>query len=75
LPRWLRRALFLGILGLFPVLGLVAGIPAILVGRHALQLISESEGELFGRGFARTGIVLGVISLVEAIGFFVIVYA
>ena len=70
-----RNSFVLGILGLVPVLGLVAGIPAVLVGRHALRLIADSRGESSGRGLARLGIALGVISVLEAIAFFVHVYA
>ena len=70
-----RNALVLGIVGLFPVLGLVAGIPAILMGRHALRVIADSQGELSGRAVARAGMALGAISVLEAIAFFVYVYA
>jgi hypothetical protein len=70
-----RNALVLGILGLFPVLGLVAGIPAIVVGRHALRLIADSRGEVSGHRVAQVGIWLGAVSVLEAITFFVLVYA
>ena len=49
-----------------PVLGALfffaclSGVPAILLGRHALRDIDLSKGRLRGRGMAVAGIVLGV---------------
>lgn len=57
-----RRAfptLVLGILSLF--LGLLAGIPAIVIGRGALRDIDGARGEVGGRGLVVTGLVLGVV--------------
>jgi hypothetical protein len=57
-----RKALALGVLGIFP-LSILAGIPAIFVGAHALRRIKASAGSLTGRGFAWTGIILGSLSV------------
>ena len=57
-----RNALVLGILGIVPF-GVLAGIPAIVTGRHALRRIEASDGTLSGRGMARVAIVLGWLSV------------
>jgi hypothetical protein len=58
-----RNAAILGILGIFP-LSILSGIPAIIVGAHALQRIDASDGTLRGRAAAWCGIVLGCLSFV-----------
>jgi hypothetical protein len=57
-----RNALILGVLAIVPF-GVLTGIPAIVVGRHSLRRIEMSDGALEGRGLARTGIVLGWVSV------------
>jgi hypothetical protein len=61
-----RNALTLGLLSL--LLGVLAGIPAIWVGREALQRINVADGALRGRWAAWTGIVLGCLGVVMTIG-------
>ena len=56
-----RKALILGLLGIFP-LSIVAGIPAIFVGVHAVRVIKASEGDLKGVRTAWCGVVLGCLS-------------
>ena len=56
-----RTALTLGLFSL--VVGALAGIPAIWVGRKALQRIDTSDGALRGRWAAWTGIVLGGVGV------------
>lgn len=59
-----RRALaslILGISGLF--FSIVAGIPAIILGRQSLAEIKKSSGNLSGEGMAMAGQVLGWISV------------
>jgi hypothetical protein len=56
-----RNALILGLLSI--PLGFLAGIPAIVVGAHALRLIKVSDGALRGRGPAWCGIVLGCLGV------------
>ena len=48
------------VLGLFFFLPCLSGVPAILLGRHALSDIRASGGRLRGRATAIVGIVLGV---------------
>jgi uncharacterized protein DUF4190 len=67
-----RNALVLGILAL--PLSILTGIPAILVGRHALRIIDESDGALQGRRSAWCGIVLGFLSVAVAVVFLVRTY-
>jgi hypothetical protein len=59
LSRKAVAALILG--GLTLVLPIVAAIPAILLAIRALKEISARQGQLTGKGFAITGLVLGVI--------------
>jgi hypothetical protein len=56
-----RTALTLGLLSL--VLSVLAGIPAIWVGRKALKDINAADGALRGRWAAWTGIVFGCLSV------------
>jgi hypothetical protein len=63
-----RKALTLGVLGLFP-LSILTGIPAIFLGAHALRRIRASAGTLTGRSFAWTGIVLGSLSVPAFLAF------
>ena len=65
-----NNALFLGLLGLIPVFGVLAGIPAVVMGRHALQFLSTSDDSgdpRRGRRVAQVAIGLGVVSIVEAL--------
>ncbi len=67
-----RNALILGILGV--PLSILAGIPAILVGAHALRRIAASNGALRGRGIAWCGIVLGSLSVVAFVAALYVIY-
>jgi protein-S-isoprenylcysteine O-methyltransferase Ste14 len=60
-----RNALTLGLLSL--VLGVLAGAPAIWVGRNALQEIKAADGALRGRWAAWTGIMLGCVGIAGTI--------
>jgi hypothetical protein len=62
-----RNALILGVLSI--PLGVLAGIPAIFVGAHALRLIDVSGGILRGRVAAWCGIALGCLSIVTSSAF------
>ena len=56
-----RNALTLGLLSL--VLGVLAGVPAVWVGRQALHHLDAADGALRGRWAAWTGIVLGCLGV------------
>jgi hypothetical protein len=60
-----RNALTLGVLSL--ILGVLTGIPAIWVGRKALQHINAADGAVRGRSAAWTGIALGCVGVVVTI--------
>jgi Domain of unknown function (DUF4190) len=64
-------ALLLGMLSV-TCFGLLAGVPAIILGAAARREIDASQGRLGGRGLAASGIVLGFfgtgLSLVLAVG-------
>ena len=67
-----RNALILGILAI--PLGILTGIPAIVVGVHALRIIDASEGALEGRRTAWSGIVLGGLSVAAFIAILYAIY-
>ncbi|HEX3931583.1 MAG TPA: DUF4190 domain-containing protein [Nocardioides sp.] len=69
-----RNALILGVLGIVP-LSILAGIPAIVMGRHALRRIDASEGPLGGRTTARWAIALGCVSVLIFVAAMVAIYA
>ena len=54
-------SLVLGILAMFP-LGLLAGIPAIILGHVSRKSIRESFGRLKGDGMALAGLIMGYLS-------------
>jgi hypothetical protein len=58
--RSATTALVLGILGLV-VCPLVLSIPALVIGRKAVQEIDASNGQLGGRGNAQAGYILGIV--------------
>jgi hypothetical protein len=60
-----RTALTLGLLSL--LFSVVTGIPAVWVGRKALQHIEAADGASKGRWAAWTGIVLGCLSVVTLV--------
>jgi type II secretory pathway pseudopilin PulG len=55
-------SLILGILAIFP-LGLLAGIPAVVLGHLAKANIRKGLGRLKGDGMATAGLIMGYISL------------
>ena len=59
-------SLVLGILSIFS-LSILAGIPAIILGRMSRKNIRASAGRLTGEGMATAGIVMGWISVVLAV--------
>ena len=66
-----RNALLLGVLAI--PFSILAGVPAIVVGAHALRRIEASAGTLKGRGPAWCGIVLGAVSVIAfVVGAFLI---
>jgi hypothetical protein len=67
-----RNALTLGLLSL--VLGVLTGIPAIWVGRKALQHLNAADGALRGRGAAWTGIALGCLGVALTVGVWIILH-
>jgi hypothetical protein len=64
-----RNALTLGVLSM--VLGVLTGIPAIWVGRQALQHINAADGAAKGRWAAWTGIALGCLGVALTIGLWI----
>jgi type IV pilus assembly protein PilA len=55
-------SLILGILAMFP-LGLIAGIPAVVLGHLSRKSIRESRGRLKGDGMALAGLIMGYLSV------------
>ncbi|WP_212755402.1 DUF4190 domain-containing protein [Flexivirga aerilata] len=58
--------LILGILSI-PCCGLLTGIPAIIMGRNALQQIDASGGAIGGRGKVQAGYICGIVGTVLSI--------
>lgn len=65
-------SLVLGVVGLVAC-GILAGIPALVLGIISWRNIDESGGALGGRGLATAGIVLGILSVVASVVGIVIV--
>ncbi len=57
-------SLILGCLILFPILGFLFGLAAIILGIIALGKISKDKENFKGRGLAISGIILGAIGVV-----------
>ena len=64
-------SMILGILGLV-CCGLFAGVPALILGNMATKEIDNSGGMQTGRGMARAGVILGVISIVWSVISFIL---
>lgn len=62
-PREHQRATLIMILGILsiPCCGLFTGIPAIIMGRMALQEIDASGGAIGGRSKVNAGFICGII--------------
>jgi hypothetical protein len=58
---------YLGLLALFPVVGLVFGLLAVITGRIALRTLRQNP-HLLGRGRAIFGIVVGGLSVLLHVG-------
>ena len=70
-------ALVLGIIGMI-ICCLLAGIPAMILGRQAQREVDAAPEEYDGRGMATAGFVLGIISTVASaiyIAFIVVLIA
>src|SRR5207248_2298798 len=75
-------SLLLGLaaLGLLSLVGLplllgVAGVPALLLGLHAVRTINASDGRLRGRGLALAGMTLGTVGMtVTAAGVLLMIF-
>ena len=64
-------SLVLGILSI-TCLGLLAGIPAVILGTIAKRKIGESGGTIRGQGLATAGLVLGWVSIGISVAFFLL---
>lgn len=64
-----NKAIWALVLGILSILccGIVAGIPALILGRSAKAEIDASGGAQTGRGLAQAGFILGIISIVWTI--------
>lgn len=66
-------SLVLGIVGFLCCTFFVLGIGAVVTGFLARKQIAESQGRLKGGGMATAGLVLGAISIVLALAYWVLV--
>jgi hypothetical protein len=63
ISRLALASLILGILILSPLLGLLFGIAALILGAVALIRITASRGKLIGKEMAACGIILGMLGI------------
>jgi hypothetical protein len=68
-------SLVLGIVGLLCCTFFLLGIGAVVTGFLARKQIAESQGRLKGGGMATAGLVLGAVSIVLALAYWVLVLA
>ena len=61
-----------GILGLVTCL-MLPGIPAVICGHMALNRIADPSMRLGGRGMAIAGLIMGYLSLLFIVGFFMMI--
>lgn len=64
----------LGILGMV-LCCVFAGIPAIILGNSAKKEIDASQGMQEGRGMAMAGLILGIISTVLSVLYYILMGA
>lgn len=64
--------MILGIAGVLPCFGPLAGIPAVICGHIARSQIRKSGGQIAGNGLAVAGLITGYFSFVWVIVFAVI---
>src|SRR5437868_2247887 len=57
----------LGLVSLLCLLGILAGIPAIITGHVALRRTRRAPADYGGSGFALAGLILGYLSLVLSV--------
>jgi hypothetical protein len=64
-PQTNKKAIWSLVTGILSLLccGIVAGIPALILGSSAKREIQASGGSQTGLGMAKAGVVLGIISL------------
>lgn len=80
MPQTNQKAVWALILGILSIVacGLLAGIPALIVGGSARKEIAASGGAQTGDGMAKAGVILGWISVaftVVAVLFLILVFA
>ena len=64
-------AMVLGIVGIFTFIVGIPSILAIIFGFKGLKRIKRSGGQVTGRGKAMTGVILGIIGVLAAVGFWI----
>ena len=75
-PKTNQKAVWALITGILSLIccGIIAGIPAIILGNSAKKEIAASGGMQSGGGMAQAGFVLGIISIAITI-LWIILYA
>jgi len=69
MPQTNQKAMWSMILGILSLVccGLLAGIPALILGNSAQKEIAASGGAQSGEGMAKAGVILGWISIALSI--------
>ncbi len=75
-PKTNQKAVWALVTGILSLIccGIIAGIPAIILGNSAKKEIAASNGSQSGGGMAQAGFVLGIISIAITI-LWIILYA
>ena len=73
MPQTNQKALWSMILGILSLVccGLLAGIPALILGNTAQKEIAASGGAQSGEGMAKAGVILGWISIALSVLFLI----
>lgn len=69
-----QKALWAMILGILSIAccGILAGIPALILGNSAKKEIAASGGAQKGDGMAKAGVILGIVSIVITVLYIIV---
>jgi putative exporter of polyketide antibiotics len=76
-PQTSKKAIWALVLGIVSLIccGLIAGIPALILGNSAKKEIAASGGAQTGAGMAQAGVILGIISIVLSVLYVILLIA
>lgn len=76
-PQTNKKAIWSLVTGILSIVccGLIAGIPALILGNSAKKEITTSGGAQSGAGMAQAGVILGIISIVLSVLYLILLVA